>query len=77
MKKIAIILATIIVLAAMVSCDKTPSEENPERTTPVVPPMESSDPIEPESTPLETEPESEPESETKGEALIELPRDPF
>jgi hypothetical protein len=76
MKKIVIILAAIILSTAMTACDKTPGAELPERTTPIVPTMESSDLPEPESTP-ETESESEPESETKGDALIELPRDEF
>ena len=76
MKKIITVFVVILIATAMIACDKGPSEETPSRTLPIVPTMESSDLLDPESTP-ETDPEYEPESDTKGEALIELPRDEF
>ena len=76
MKKIVIIFVAIMLSAAMISCDNGPGEDTSERTMPIVPTMESTDLPDPESTP-ETEPVYEPESETKGNALVELPRDNF
>lgn len=84
MKKIALILAALLVAVSMSACDNGPGVDTPSPTKPRVPTKEEtpleSEPDESDPEESETEPsasESEPESETKGEGAVELPRVDF